>query len=265
MARYRAGTVGASGFVYAAAAANAADSHRGRQIVGVPKTVQQAVPTTTQKLPSAHSALEAQDVSGHTDGVKQTPPPSIVEPQRHPDPHSWSPAHALAPAQVGSGFVLSGGSVVVVVVVVVVGAAVVVVVVVGDVTVPVQLPSGMQRLLPLPKTQQTQPLVQTPGLAAHTLLPHWACVTWALLDRAPSSPAASAPMPPRTPRRVRRLASERVRESKRDTSMHIPFRSSDHEHRNCPAVVPAAPAHDNHATDLPGWGIGGKSTYSRLG
>jgi hypothetical protein len=57
----------------------------------------------------------------------------------------------------------------VVVVVVVVGAWVVVVVP-GPTMVPVQFPGGMQRELPLPKTQQTQPgaqatvTVRVPGL-----------------------------------------------------------------------------------------------------
>ena len=67
--------------------------------------------------------------------------------------------------------VVVGATVVVVVVghVVVVGASVVVV---GDVMVPVQLPGGMQRLLPLAKTQQAHPDLQIPGLAAQTTLPH---------------------------------------------------------------------------------------------
>jgi hypothetical protein len=77
------------------------------------------------------------------------------------------------------------------VVVVVVGAAVVVVVVVGaaqvpdgprtwpggQVGVPVQLPGGMQRELPLPWTQQTQPGLHLPGFVAQETLPQYACVT----------------------------------------------------------------------------------------
>jgi len=61
-----------------------------------------------------------------------------------------------------------------VVVVVVVGAVVVVVVVVvvGEGSPPGHLSGGMQRELPLPKTQQTQPSVHLPGLLLHILLPH---------------------------------------------------------------------------------------------
>ena len=62
-----------------------------------------------------------------------------------------------------------------VVVVVVVGVAVVVAV--GDVITPEQLFGGMQRLLPLLQTQQTQPGLQIPGLFLQKTLPHCAWET----------------------------------------------------------------------------------------
>src|SRR5215217_6954194 len=71
--------------------------------------------------------------------------------------------------------------------------------------VPVQLPGGMQRELPLLKTQQTQPSAQAPGLAAQTTLPHCAWVTCASASsRRPATAANPAAMPPAIPLRTRR-------------------------------------------------------------
>lgn len=81
---------------------------------------------------------------------------------------------AVVVVVVGATVVVVVDVVVVVVDVVVVGAGVVVA---GDVITPVQLFDGMQRELPLPKTQQTQPSLHLPGLFLQVLLPHWACET----------------------------------------------------------------------------------------
>ncbi len=131
----------------------------------------------------------------------------------------WAGARVVEVVGVGGGVVVGAA-----VVVVAVGAGVVVGVGVGVATVPVQVPGGMQRLLPLPKTQQTQPGAQTPGLAAQTLLPHWACVTWASVGRPTASPAVRAASEPRKPRRVRGAARARVSKSKRCGSTIGSFR-----------------------------------------